>query len=133
MKLKDLHINLEKEINLLEFHPKKEIIVDSFGIDKNIINDISKNKIKETIKLKKKSEIKIKKYISKKSLDIGKNNKFKKINLQRAKALCGQAVFGFCYNFNKNIFSKLFIYFFIFLSLIFIDKLYDRKFNSFSL
>jgi len=82
MKLKDLHTNLEEEINLLKFRPKKEISVDSFLVDENIIKDVSKNKIKETIKLKQESKIRLKKISKKNNFDALNNIEiFSKIDL----------------------------------------------------
>jgi hypothetical protein len=40
MKLKDIHTNISEEINLQKFYIKKEISVDYFCLDKNIISDL---------------------------------------------------------------------------------------------
>ena len=79
MKIKDLHSNLNKDINLLKFYQKKEISVDSFWIEKNIIKDLHNKNLEKNIKLKQKNKILIKKINKKNNFDWLKKIKRKKI------------------------------------------------------
>jgi len=145
MKLKDLHTNLEKEINLLKFRPKKEISVDSFWVKNEIISDISVNKFKTTINFRKNKCIRIKKIHKKNNFDalnFSKNtaeinlleDKWKGlktlVNNNILKKIFWTRVFSPLKNkfnfFRKNILLKkipnFIIYFFIFILIVFIDK-----------
>ena len=147
MKLKDLHTNLEEEINLLKFRPKKEISVDSFLVDENIIKDVSKNKIKETIKLKQESKIRLKKISKKNNFDALNNIEiFSKIDLLKksnknylpfSKGVPYFEVWkiweGIIDKFSFNSFSKIpifFTYLLLFIIIIFIDKLAIEHFTN---
>ena len=130
MKLKDLHTNLEKEINLLKFYPKKEISVDSFLIDKNIIQDISQNKIKQNINLKNNSDIKIKKINKKNNFDSLNFNK-KDISIDLHLKIKKNKRFSY-FKKNKSIFKfpKFFIYFLFFIFIIFTNKIAVEYFTN---
>ena len=130
MKLKDLHTNLEKEINLLKFYPKKEISVDSFLIDKNIIQDISQNKIKQNINLKNNSDIKVKKINKKNNFDSLNFNK-KDINIDLHLKIKKNKRFSY-FKKNKSIFKfpKFFIYFLFFIFIIFTNKIAVEYFTN---
>lgn len=130
MKLKDLHTNLEKEINLLKFYPKKEISVDSFLIDKNIIQDISQNKIKQNINLKNNSDIKVKKINKKNNFDSLNFNK-KDINIDLHLKIKKNKKISY-FKKNKSIFKfpKFFIYFLFFIFIIFTNKIAVEYFTN---
>ena len=153
MKLKDLYTNLEKEINLLKFKPKKEISVDSFWVDKKIVLDISKNKFKKIIKFKKESKLKIKKInkknkfdalnFTKRKLNINLIEKENKINIKtftdknKTKKIFSPSILtSFKDNYNLvigNFFNKIpkiIIYFLIFILVVFIDKLAVEYFTN---
>lgn len=153
MKLKDLHTNLEKEINLLKFRPKKEISVDSFWVDKKIVLDISKKKFEKTIKFKKDSKLKIKKInkknrfdalnFSKRKLNINLLEEENKINIKTftdnnktKKIFPTSFLNSFKDNYNlifSNFFNKIpkiIIYFLIFILVVFIDKLAVEYFTN---
>ena len=136
MKLKDLHTNLNREINLLKFFPKKEISVDSFWIEKNVIQDISKNKIKKSIKLKNNSQIKVKKINKNNNFDVLKNVKkkrdidlIKKVEKKYLPLLKGVPYFevwkiwGWLTNKLSNKIIKIFSIILFIIFLVFLDKI----------
>jgi hypothetical protein len=139
MKLKDLHTNLEKEINLLKFRPKKEISVDSFLAPENIIKDISE-KLQKSIKVKRNSEIKVKTIKKNNNFDalnnIKKDNDIsleenKKNKFKRLKTL---VINLFPQNIKSTrVFSplkKYLLLFLLFIFLIFIDKIAIEHFTN---
>jgi len=86
MKLKDIHTNLNPEIDLQKFHPKREVSVDSFWVEENKKVDISLW-LEETIQLAKDKSIKLKSLNKKRNIDVLKNNTCKNIDLNNDKKI----------------------------------------------
>jgi hypothetical protein len=140
MRIKDIHKTLSKEVNLLKFLPKKEISVDSFYEGKKLLLDISKIKENKTIQIWKNKNIKLKKISNnKKPFDVLQKWIFRlnKINLNK-KECQRNKVNNLKYKLNniflnKNIFSffsKKIILLFLFMILIFINKIVVEHYTN---
>jgi len=125
MKLKDIHTNLEKKINLQKYHPKIDISVDSFWAKKNILD--LKNTLIKSIRITRSKKIKIKPFVEGKSIDVLKKYALKNSTINFNKNIEHKKIFRNFEYINKYFWKKIFIIIVLILFL-FLDKVLAEYF-----